>query len=98
MIDYNLDPVILGKLKAFFDAYQELKNALNAVSLDVYGGQKSVHLTPEKFMQLFRNFEITDRDCNKYPHKFSTKVNDIVFFAIGDVKEVSMNLVMEEVV
>jgi hypothetical protein len=87
----------IQKLKKFKALYLELKRELNAYDIMNNNHEGTVFLSEEEFFKHFQQFEIIDRSTEKFPHRFQATYDGIVFYCIGDAKDISMKFIMDEV-
>ena len=78
--------VLLNEITETFNKLKDLKEQVRA--LGVLGIQTwGAHLELEKFIEMFDEYIVNERDSDVYPWELVTEYNGVKFYAIFDAQE-----------
>ena len=78
--------VLLNEITETFNKLKDLKEqvrALGVLDIQTWG----VHLELEKFIEMFDEYIVNERDSDVFPWELATEYNGVKFYAIFDAQE-----------
>ena len=78
--------VLLNEIAETFNKLKDLEKqaeALGVLDIQTWG----VHLELEKFIEMFDEYIVNERDSDVFPWELATEYNGVKFFAIFDAQE-----------